>query len=111
MHIAAANPQVVSPADTSQSVLEKEREIYTAQAEETGKPAEIITKMVEGRIAKFLSEISLTEQVFVKDPDLKISQLLSQANAAVVSFSRYEVGEGIEKDTVDFASEVAQQLA
>ena len=111
MHIAAANPQVVSPADTSQSVLEKEREIYTAQAEETGKPAEIITKMVEGRIAKFLSEISLTEQVFVKDPDLKISQLLSQANATVVSFSRYEVGEGIEKDTVDFASEVAQQLA
>ena len=111
MHIAAANPQVVSPADTSQSVLEKEREIYTAQAEETGKPAEIITKMVEGRIAKFLSEISLTEQVFVKDPDLKISQLLSQANATVVRFSRYEVGEGIEKDTVDFASEVAQQLA
>jgi elongation factor Ts len=111
MHIAAANPQVVSPADASQSVLEKEREIYTAQAEESGKPAEIIKKMVEGRVSKFLSEISLTEQVFVKDSDLKVSQLLSQASATVVSFVRYEVGEGIDKAKVDFADEVAQQLA
>jgi elongation factor Ts len=111
MHIAAANPQVVSPADASQSVLEKEREIYTAQAEESGKPAEIIKKMVEGRVSKFLSEISLTEQVFVKDSDLKVSQLLSQASATVVSFVRYEVGEGLDKAKVDFADEVAQQLA
>lgn len=111
MHIAAANPQVVSPADASQSALEKEREIYTAQAEESGKPAEIVKKMVEGRVAKFLSEISLTEQVFVKNSDLKVSQLLSQASATVVSFVRYEVGEGIDKGTVDFAAEVAQQLA
>ncbi|MBT6243809.1 MAG: elongation factor Ts [Gammaproteobacteria bacterium] len=111
MHIAAANPQVVSPADASQSVLAKEREIYTAQAEESGKPAEIIKKMVEGRVSKFLSEISLTEQVFVKNSDLKVSQLLSQANASVVSFVRYEVGEGIDKAKVDFADEVAQQLA
>jgi len=111
MHIAAANPQVVSPADASQSLLAKEREIYTAQAEESGKPAEIVKKMVEGRISKFLSEISLTEQVFVKDSDLKMSQLLNQASAKVVSFVRYEVGEGIDKGKVDFADEVAQQLA
>ena len=110
MHIAAANPQVVSPENAGADVLEKEREIYTAQAAESGKPPEIIAKMVEGRIKKYLAEISLTEQAFVKDTDQKISALLKQHEAKVLDFSRFEVGEGIEKEEVDFAAEVAQQL-
>ena len=111
MHIAATNPQVVSPDDASQEVIEKEREIYTAQAAESGKPPEIVAKMVEGRVKKFLAEISLTEQAFVKDGDIKVGTLLSQQGASVVNFVRYEVGEGIEKEEVDFAAEVAQQLS
>ncbi|MGB1341749.1 MAG: translation elongation factor Ts [Pseudomonadales bacterium] len=110
MHIAAANPQVVSPDDAGADVLEKEREIYTAQAAESGKPPEIVAKMVEGRIKKYLAEISLTEQAFVKDTDQKISALLKQHAAKVLGFARFEVGEGIEKEEVDFAAEVAQQL-
>ena len=110
MHIAAANPQVVSPENAGADVLEKEREIYTAQAAESGKPPEIVAKMVEGRIKKYLAEISLTEQAFVKDTDQKISALLKQHDAKVLDFSRFEVGEGIEKEEVDFAAEVAQQL-
>ena len=110
MHIAAANPQVVSPENAGSDVLEKEREIYTAQAAESGKPPEIVAKMVEGRIKKYLAEISLTEQAFVKDTDQKISALLKQHEAKVLDFSRFEVGEGIEKEEVDFAAEVAQQL-
>ncbi|MBT3461174.1 MAG: elongation factor Ts [Gammaproteobacteria bacterium] len=111
MHIAAANPQVVAPADAGQDILDKEREIYTAQAAESGKPADIVAKMVEGRVKKFLAEISLTEQAFVKDSDLKISALLKQHDAEVLAFVRYEVGEGIDKEEVDFAAEVAQQLS
>ena len=111
MHIAAANPQVVTPADAGQDILDKEREIYTAQAAESGKPADIVAKMVEGRVKKFLAEISLTEQAFVKDSDLKISALLKQHDAEVLAFARYEVGEGIDKEEVDFAAEVAQQLS
>ena len=110
MHIAAANPQVVSPDDAGADVLEKEREIYTAQAAESGKPPEIVAKMVEGRVKKYLAEISLTEQAFVKDTDQKISALLKQHAAKVLGFARFEVGEGIEKEEVDFAAEVAQQL-
>ena len=110
MHIAAANPQVVSPENAGADVLEKEREIYTAPAAESGKPPEIVAKMVEGRIKKYLAEISLTEQAFVKDTDQKISALLKQHEAKVLDFSRFEVGEGIEKEEVDFAAEVAQQL-
>ena len=111
MHIAAASPQVVAPADAGQDILDKEREIYTAQAAESGKPADIVAKMVEGRVKKFLAEISLTEQAFVKDSDIKISALLKQHNAEVLAFVRYEVGEGIDKEEVDFAAEVAQQLS
>jgi elongation factor Ts len=111
MHIAATNPQVVSPEDAEQDVLEKEREIYTAQAAESGKPADIVAKMVEGRVKKFLAEISLTEQPFVKDGDVKVGVLLKKHDAKVVNFVRYEVGEGIEKEEVDFAAEVAQQLS
>ena len=111
MHIAAANPQVVTPEDAGQDVLDKERQIYTAQAAESGKPADIVAKMVEGRIKKFLAEVSLTEQAFVKDSDIKISALLKQHDAQVLAFARYEVGEGIDKEEVDFAAEVAQQLS
>lgn len=111
MHIAAANPQVVSGADVDEDVVAKEREIYVAQAADSGKPPEIVEKMVEGRIRKFLAEISLVEQAFVKDPDTKVGALLKKAGATVVEFVRYEVGEGIEVEEVDFAAEVAQQLS
>jgi len=110
MHVAAVNPQVVSPDDMPEDVLEKEREIFTAQAQESGKPAEIIEKMIGGRIKKYLAENSLTEQAFVKDPDTTVGKLVSAAGAAVVAFARYEVGEGIEVEKVDFADEVAAQL-
>lgn len=110
MHIAATNPQVVGPDDAPSDLIEKEREIYVAQAADSGKPPEIVEKMVEGRIRKFLAEISLIEQPFVKDGDVKVGKLLSGAGASVSQFSRFEVGEGIEKEVDDFASEVAKQL-
>lgn len=110
MHVAAVNPQVVRPEDMPQDVVEKEKEIYTAQALESGKPPEIVEKMIGGRIKKFLAENSLLEQAFVKDPDVTVSKLVSSAGASVASFVRFEVGEGIEVDEVDFAAEVAAQL-
>jgi|TARA_B110000444_G_scaffold253153_1_gene283539 elongation factor Ts len=110
MHVAAVNPQVVSPDQMAEEVVAKEREIYTAQAQESGKPAEIVEKMIDGRIRKFLSENSLTEQAFVKDPDTTVGKLVSAAGAEIVGFSRFEVGEGIEVEKVDFAAEVAAQL-
>ncbi len=110
MHVAAVNPQVVKPEDMSQEAVDKEREIYTAQAQESGKPAEIIEKMITGRIKKFVSESSLVEQPFVKDPDTTVGKLVKSAGADVSSFIRFEVGEGIEKEEVDFAAEVAAQL-
>jgi elongation factor Ts len=110
MHVAAVNPQVVSPADMPEEAIAKEKEIYTAQAQESGKPAEIIEKMIGGRLKKFLAENSLIEQAFVKDPDVTVGKLVSAAGAGVVSFVRFEVGEGIEVVTMDFADEVAAQL-
>lgn len=110
MHVAAVNPQVVSPADMPEEVVAKEKEIYTAQAAESGKPAEIIEKMIGGRVKKFLAENSLVEQPFVKDPDVTVGKLVSAAGAEVASFVRFEVGEGIEVEKVDFADEVAAQL-
>lgn len=107
MHIAAANPLVVNPADVAADVLAREKEIYAAKAAESGKPANIVEKMVEGSLRKFLAEVSLTEQAFVKDPDTKVGDLVKKAGATVVSFTRFEVGEGIEKEVVDFAAEVA----
>jgi elongation factor Ts len=100
----------VRPEDVSADVLKKEGEIYTAQAAESGKPADIIEKMVSGRLRKYIEEVSLTEQAFVKDPDIKIGKLAKQSSATVVSFVRYMVGEGIEKAVVDFAAEVAAQV-
>lgn len=111
MHVAAANPMVVRASDVPADVLDKEREIFAAQAAESGKPAEIVEKMIEGRIRKYVAEITLLEQAFVKDPDLTVGALLKKAGADVVSFVRYEVGEGIEKEVVDFAEEVAAQAA
>ncbi len=110
MHVAAVNPQVVSPDDMPEEVVEKEKEIYTAQALDSGKPAEIVEKMIGGRIKKFLAENSLVEQPFVKDPDMTVGKLVAGAGASVASFSRFEVGEGIEVEEVDFAAEVAAQL-
>ena len=110
MHVAAVNPQVVSPDQMAEEVVAKEREIYAAQAQESGKPAEIVEKMIDGRIRKFLSENSLTEQAFVKDPDTTVGKLVSAAGAEIIGFSRFEVGEGIEVEKVDFAAEVAAQL-
>jgi len=110
MHVAAVNPQVVSPDDMPQELIEKEKEIYTAQALESGKPAEIVEKMIGGRIKKFLAENSLVEQAFVKDPDTTVGKLVKAAGASVTAFIRFEVGEGIEVHKVDFAEEVAAQL-
>ena len=110
MHVAAVNPAVVAPADMPEDQLQKEREIYTAQAAASGKPPEIVEKMIEGRIRKYLSENSLTEQAFVKDPDVTVGKLVKAAGASIAGFTRFEVGEGIEVEKVDFAAEVAAQL-
>jgi elongation factor Ts len=110
MHIAAVNPAVVSPADMPEELLQKEREIYAAQAADSGKPPEIVEKMIEGRVRKYLSENSLTEQAFVKDPDTTVGKLVKAAGASIAAFTRFEVGEGIEVEKVDFAAEVAAQL-
>ncbi len=107
MHVAAVNPLVATPDEVSAAVLDKEREIFTEQARQSGKPEEVIQKMIDGRLKKFLSEVSLVDQAFVKNPDVKVGQLLKEANATINSFTRMEVGEGIEKEVVDFAAEVA----
>jgi elongation factor Ts len=109
MHIAASKPVCVSEDQVSQDVLDKEKEIFSAQAAESGKPPEIIEKMVSGRIQKYLKEITLLGQPFVKDPDQTVEKLLKAANASVTSFLRYEVGEGIEKKVDNFAEEVMSQ--
>lgn len=110
MHVTAVNPQVNKPEDMPADVLEKEKEIIKAQPDMEGKPAEIVEKMMGGRIKKFLKENSLVEQPFVKNPDLSIGKLVKDAGADVASFVRFEVGEGIEKEEVDFAAEVAAQV-
>lgn len=110
MHVAAVSPRVVAPSDMPEEVVEKEKEIFAAQAQESGKPPEIIEKMIGGRIKKFLSENSLVEQPFVKDPDTTVGKLVSAAGAEIVAFDRFEVGEGIEVEKVNFADEVAAQL-
>ena len=110
MHASATDPMAVTPSDIPTETVEKEREIFRAQSEGSGKPPEIVEKMIEGKVAKFLSEVSLTEQDFVKDPNIKISQLLKENNANILNFIRYEVGEGIEVEKVDFATEVMSQI-
>lgn len=111
MHVVAINPMVVKSEDVSADVLEKEREIYLSQAQDSGKPEEIVVKMVQGRVKKYLAEVSLLDQPFVKDGNTKVGALVKQANTQVLQFIRYEVGEGIEVEEADFAAEVAAQLA
>ena len=110
MHIAASNPVCVDESGVPAETLERERRIFEEQAQESGKPAEIVEKMVQGRVAKFLKEITLVGQPFVKDPDTTVGKLLSGAGASVTGFVRYEVGEGIEKKQENFAEEVMAQI-
>ena len=110
MHIAASKPICVSKEQVSPELLERERQIYTAQAAESGKPEEIVTKMVDGRIAKYLAEITLLGQPFVKNPDQTIEKLLNTNAASVNNFTMFKVGEGLEKKSCDFANEVISQI-
>jgi elongation factor Ts len=110
MHVVAINPMVVESALLSQDVVAKEREIYTAQAADSGKPADIVAKMVDGRVRKFLAEVSLVDQPFVKDANVKVGKLLADRKARCTGFVRFEVGEGIDKVATDFAAEVAAQV-
>ncbi len=109
MHIAASRPVCVAEADVPAELLEKEKAIFVSQAEESGKPADIIEKMVTGRMKKFIKEVTLLGQPFIKDPDLSIEKLLADNEATVNSFTCYEVGEGIEKKVENFAEEVMAQ--
>ena len=110
MHVAATNPMCISEADVPAAEIEKEKEIFKGQAAESGKPAEIVEKMIVGKIKKFLKEITLLGQPFVKDGDVTIEKLLKNNGATVKSFVRFEVGEGIEKKEEDFAAEVMAQV-
>jgi elongation factor Ts len=110
MHVAASRPLVITPEDVSADVIAKEKEIYMAQAAASGKPQEIIEKMVVGRVKKFLDEVSLVGQAFVKDPDVTVGSLLSKHKAKVLAFYRFEVGEGIEKIVEDFKEAVMSQV-
>jgi elongation factor Ts len=110
MHVAAMNPEFVSADDVPADVMDRERKILVAQAEDSGKPADIVQKMVEGRLRKHLSGITLLGQAFVKDGDLTVEKLLQQNGASVKGFQRLAVGEGIEKKQDNFADEVMQQV-
>ncbi|MDB4661469.1 translation elongation factor Ts [Gammaproteobacteria bacterium] len=110
MHVAAFNPLCLSESDIDPQILEREKSIYMAQAEESGKPQEIMEKMIEGKLKRFLSEVSLLSQNFVKDPEVTIQNLLDSSNAKIESYVRLKVGEGIEVETKNFADEVAEQL-
>ena len=111
MHIAASNPVCIDEDGVPADTLERERRIFSEQAAESGKPPEIIEKMVVGRVAKFLKEVTLLGQPFVKDPDMTVAKLLKNADASVTRFVRYEVGEGIEKKEENFAEEVLKQIS
>ena len=114
MHVAASNPQFLDPTQVSDEAIAKEKEIFMALNEDKikGKPENIVENMVKGRINKFLAEASLVEQAFIKNPEVTVGQLAKQAGATIVSFVRFEVGEGIDRgEEVDFAAEVAAQVA
>lgn len=110
MHVAAINPVCISADDIPAEHLDREREILTEQARKEGKPDNIVEKMVEGRLRKYLAEVTLLGQPFVKDPDMSVAKLLDEAGASVTGFVRFEVGEGIEKEEEDFAAEVMAQV-
>lgn len=111
MHVAASKPITVSKDEVPADKIEAERKVFTAQAAESGKPAEIVAKMVDGRIAKYLAEVALMGQPFVRNPDETVEKMLKAKGAKVLRFTLYVVGEGIEKRTDDFAAEVAAQVA
>ncbi|MGD8556592.1 MAG: translation elongation factor Ts [Chromatiales bacterium] len=110
MHIAASNPLCVAESDVPADVIEKEREIYREEARQSGKPENILDKIIEGKMRKYLEGVTLLGQAFVKDPDTSVGKLLEKSGATVVSFRRFEVGEGIEKKQEDFAAEVMAQV-
>ncbi len=110
MHVAAINPTCIDESGVPAETLERERRIFAEQAAESGKPPEIVEKMVSGRVAKFLKEITLVGQPFVKDDKISVGKLLDKAGAKVTSFVRFEVGEGIEKKQENFADEVMKQI-
>ena len=110
MHVAASNPLCKSPEDIDNEVLEREKAIFEVQAKESGKDEAIMGKMVEGKVRKYLAEVSLTSQAYIKDPDLTVGKLLSENNADVMGYVRFKVGEGIEVESKSFADEVAEQL-
>lgn len=110
MHIAAAAPQSLSEADLDPALVERERAVLTEQARESGKPEQVIEKMIEGRIAKFFAEVTLLGQAFVVNPDLTVAQAAKEAGVEILSFARVQVGEGIEKVEEDFAAEVAKAV-
>ncbi len=110
MHVAASSPKYLTSADVPADVVAKERDILTEQAKGTGKPPEIVAKMVEGKLRKSLGEITLAGQAFVKDPDITVEKLLKAAHASVTAFDRFEVGAGIEKKQGDFVAEVMAQV-
>jgi len=110
MHVSATNPSCLKSEDINPELLERERSIFLAQAKNSGKDSSIMEKMVEGKVKRFLSEVTLLSQSFVKDPDQSIEELLVDNNASIISFARFKVGEGIEVEVKDFAAEVAEQL-
>jgi len=110
MHVSATNPTCLQSEDIDPELLERERSIFLAQAEESGKDASIMEKMVEGKVKRFLSEVTLVSQGFVKNPDQSIEELLKENNTSILAFARLKVGEGIEVEVKDFAAEVAEQL-
>ena len=110
MHVAASKPEYLSTSDIPQEIIKEEARILTLQAEEEGKPKEIVEKIVQGKLKKQFDQVTLFGQEFVKDPDMTIDQLLAKKNASVKSFVRYEVGEGIEVEEVNFADEVKAQV-
>ena len=110
MHVSATNPSCLKSEDIDPELLERERSIFVAQAKDSGKDESIMEKMVDGKVNRFLSEVTLLSQGFVKNPDQSIEELLDNNNASIISFARFKVGEGIEVEAKDFAAEVAEQL-
>ncbi len=110
MHVSAFNPLCLSQDDIDKDVLEREKAIYQNQAQDSGKPQDIMDKIVDGKTKRFLSEVSLISQNFVKDPDITVQEYLEKSGATIIEFARLKVGEGIEVETKDFAEEVAEQL-
>ena len=110
MHVSWHNPLCLSEEDIDKNTLDKEKEVFVNQAKESGKPQEIMDKMVQGKVKRYLSEVSLLSQDFVQDSEITVQDYLNQNNAVALDFVRLKVGEGIEVETKDFAEEVAEQL-